>query len=82
MTQEELEALPVGPCVRHERPITREDWAQGRRGRSVIWEEARAVRCNVYEPNDIIWFHDKEGRAWMFGQWADGAWFKQPSSLS
>jgi hypothetical protein len=81
MTEAELIALPVGPDVRRERPITAEDRARGMHGRSVVTYEAKQVRCNAYLPTDIIWWYDPEGRAWMFGQWADGTWFRQPIVL-
>jgi hypothetical protein len=79
MTDEELAALPVGPSVRRERPITPEDVARGMHGRCVVWYEVPAMMAEAIQPDDIFAWADSEGRRWDFGRWADGRWFKQIS---
>lgn len=81
MTTEELDALPVGPFIRCQRPVTAVDRAKGIHGRVIEWEEVRLVRCGHVEGSDIMLWRDASGQAWTFGQWADGEWFKQASFL-
>lgn len=83
MTDAELEALPTGPFVMHERQWTREEALAGKaRGRSLVWAEYPPIRATAYEPDDIFAWSDAKGDIWDFGQWADGTWFKQRSVLS
>ena len=82
MTDAELEALPVGPFVKHRREVTPEERARGIHGRWIEWEECRAMRATAWGLDDIFGWRDREGRLWDFGQWADGSWFKQRSILA
>ena len=79
MTQDELEALPSGPYARVFTPYTAEDYEKGAVGRGREKYELRPIRMSAYEGDDIIGFRDKSGRAWSFGQFADGTWYKEPS---
>jgi hypothetical protein len=79
MTQAEREALPVGPFAVHSRLVTAEDRRRGIMGRTIETPVARAVMVSRYEGDDILCFWDRQDRMWTFGQFADGAWFKQPA---
>lgn len=82
MTEAELEALPIGPFIQHERPLTKEDWDKGMRGRTVVTVEYPQMKISAWvSGDDIMLWRDAEGQAWMFGQWADGTWFKERSFL-
>lgn len=81
MTAEQLEALPVGPFIRHSRPILPAERGRYPHGRTVEWFEAPPMLCGPLGEDDIFAWQDSDGRVWDFGQWADGRWFKQPSVL-
>lgn len=82
MTDEELEALPVGPFIRRQRPVTRDDHARGIHGRVFEWAECPPLRVTAWTTKDIFAWRDGNGELWDFGQWSDGRWFKQASVLS
>lgn len=77
MADAELAALPVGPIVTIDEPITAEDIANGVRGRVKVRYEMRKTRANWCRGDDIMaWSDGRE--SWSFGQFEDGSWYKEP----
>ncbi len=79
MSDLELSLLPVGPSQDEFVPYTAEEVASGAvAGRGRVRITMRPTMATYYMPDDWIGWRDKDGRAWSFGQFADGSWFKQP----
>ena len=79
MTDRELDALPIGPMAEEFIPHTAEDFANGAVGKGRLRIILRETLAPFYEPDDWIGWRDATGRAWTFGQFKDGSWFKQPA---
>jgi hypothetical protein len=77
MTEQELNALPIGPMEEEFTPHTADDLANGATGIGRVRVIMRETLPTFYEPDDWICWRDAAGRAWTFGQFKDGAWFKQ-----
>lgn len=81
MSEDELIALPVGPYAEEFIPWTRADIERGAAGRGRVRIVMRPTMATAHYPDDWVGWRDRAGRAWTFGQFADGSWFKQPCAL-
>lgn len=72
LTDAELEILPTGPM----RVVEELDLKTGLTRLKPIME---ATRVMYHEPHDPLVWCDSKGRTWMFGQFANGEWFKRPA---
>lgn len=81
LSDDELEALPVGPHVRRQRKATAEDWKNGLYGQWIEWDEARPGIASARQIGEPVFWRDSSGQRWTFDQWDDGGWFKMMFQL-
>ncbi len=76
MTDDEREALPIGPFEREFVPYTEADYARGAVGRGRVRVIYHATEMIAWRPDEPIAWIDRQGRGWTFGRWVDGRWYK------
>lgn len=80
MTDSEREKLPTGPIAITERKYTIQELVADKVLGAVCCSMIRLeTKLRVYNDDDLLAWVDKKGNRWSFGQYVNGAWFKQPA---
>ena len=80
MTNEEREMLPHGPIAKIERKWTVQERVAGVAGAGISIVTPIILECGPisgFGENDLLLWKDKKGKKWRFGQYKNGAWYKQ-----
>lgn len=79
MTSKELHGLPIGPVANIEREWTIQEMVAGlmKGGRKYCEAIVLEQMATPIENDDLLMWMDKDGRQYTFGQYKNGAWFKQ-----